>query len=290
MEDNNGGMDGKVVLITGGTGGIGKDTAVGLARCGAHVVLVGRDKEKGQAAVSDVEHRAEDGSAELVVADLSSQAEIRRLAYAFTARHSRLDVLLNNVGVYCPNRSLTVDGLERTFAVNHLASFLLTNLLLSLLEESASSRVVTVSSGAHVQGKIDFDNLQGDKNYDGMRAYSQSKLANVLFTYELARRQRGTGVTANCLEPGFVNTDIALPFLLRILKPFAASPEKGARAPIYLANSPEVKEVSGKYFDSKGRVRNSSAASYDEGEARRLWKISEQLTGLEGSGDISATT
>ncbi len=207
MSDNGSGtMSGRIVLVTGGTGGIGKATAAGVARLGARVGIVGRDRQRAEAAAADIRREADKSVVDVFVADMSSQAEVRRLAADVLDRYPRLDVLVNNVGGFWANRHSTADGLEHTFAVNHLAPFLLTNLLLDRLRASAPARVVTVSSGAHGQGRIDFDDLQAERNYQGGRAYSQSKLANVMFTYELARRLEVSGVTANVLHPGVVRT------------------------------------------------------------------------------------
>src|SRR6059058_1353201 len=199
-------MAGKVVLITGGTGGIGKATAIGLATLGARVGITGRDLARAEEAAADIRATSGNTAVDAFAADLTSQAEVRRLATAVLAAYPRLDVLVNNVGGFWAHRHLTADGLERTFALNHLAPFLLTNLLLDRLTASAPARVVTVSSGAHAGGRIDFDDLQGERNYSGQRAYNQSKLANVMFSNELARRLDGTGVTATVCHPGVVRT------------------------------------------------------------------------------------
>src|ERR687894_2416746 len=250
MEQVHGGpMAGKTVLVTGGSGGIGRATALGLATMGGHLVIVGRDRGRAEDAAREI-RAAGGGPVDVFVADLSSQAEVRRVADEVLHALSRIDVLVNNVGGYWNTRHLTVDGLERTFAVNHLAPFLLTNLLLDRMTESAPARVVTVSSYAQAQGRIDFEDLQGEREYSGARAYSQSKLANVLFTYELARRLQGTGVTANCLHPGAVRTNFGsgvsgvFGFMVRVLRPLMISSEKGAETSIYLASSPEVEGVS----------------------------------------------
>ena len=198
-------MAGRTVLVTGGTSGIGRATALGLATMGAHVAITGRDRVRTEDAAREI-RAAGGGQVDVFVADLSSQSEVRRLADEVLHRLSRIDVLVNNVGGYWNTRHVTADGLERTFALNHLAPFLLTNLLLDRLKQSAPARVVTVSSNAQATGRIDFDDLQGEQSYSGARAYSQSKLANVLFTYELARRLKGTSVTANALHPGVVST------------------------------------------------------------------------------------
>ncbi len=224
-------MTGKTVLITGATSGIGKATAMGLANMGASVVMVGRDRGRGEAAVAEIKERSGNASVDLMLADVSSQREIRRLADGFGEAYPRLDVLVNNAGVFRSERITTADGIEATFAVNHLAYFLLTNLLLERLKASAPSRIVNVASADHSNATIDFDDLQGEKGYRGAKAYSRSKLANVLFTYELARRLRGTGVTVNCLHPGVVGTNLgsgvsgAFGFVVSALRPLMKSPE-----------------------------------------------------------------
>src|SRR5919106_4071638 len=285
-EKHSGSMGEKICLITGATSGIGKATAMGLANMGASVVMVGRDQGKGEAVMAEIKQKSNNASVDLMLADLSSQEEIRRLADEFKEAYPRLDVLINNAGLFRSKRITTADGMEMTFAVNHLACFLLTKLLLDVLKASSPSRIVNVSSGDHSNGTIDFDDLQGEKGYKGPKAYSQSKLANVLFTYELARRLEGTGVTANCLHPGAgVRTNLGsgvsgvFGLTVRALRPLMKSPEKGAETSIYLASSPEVEGLSGRYFVKKGETR-SSDMSYDERLARRLWEVSAQLTKL----------
>ncbi|MGZ4630765.1 SDR family oxidoreductase [Oryzihumus sp.] len=280
-------MTGRTILVTGGTHGIGLATAQALASSGAAVALVGRNADKTSLVVEALRRDSGNDRVEGMVADLSSQAEVRRLATDFAAGHDRLDVLVNNVGGFWATRHVTADGLERTFALNHLAPFLLTHLLRPLLEASAPARVVTVSSGAQAMGRIDFEDLQGERSYSGQRAYNQSKLANVLFTYELARRLEGTGVTANALHPGVVRTgfgqeDSSTLFrvMLPVIRPFMLSPERGAQTSVYLASSPEVEGVSGRYFVRK-KARRSSPASYDPQVARRLWEVSAELTGVD---------
>jgi NAD(P)-dependent dehydrogenase (short-subunit alcohol dehydrogenase family) len=275
-------MAGRTVLVTGGTGGIGKATATGLAALGARVAITGRDQ--GRAADAAREIAAAGGAPVAVfVADMSAQSEVRRLAEEVLDRLDVLDVLVNNVGGYWNTRSVTADGLERTFAVNHLAPFLLTSLLLGRLEESTSARVVTVASHAHATGRIDFDDLQGERSWSGARAYNQSKLANVLFTYELARRLIGTSVTANAVHPGVVSTTfgaedpgrvqrVAVP----LLRPFMRSPRRGAATSIHLASAPGLARVTGSYFVDRKR-RNSSERSYDEAAAAQLWRVSADL-------------
>src|ERR671918_2162455 len=243
-EKHSGSMGEKICLITGATSGIGKATAMGLANMGASVVMVGRDQGKGEAVMAEIKEKSNNASVDLMLADLSSQEEIRRLADEFKEAYPRLDVLINNAGLFRSTRITTADGLEMTFAVNHLACFLLTKLLLDVLKASSPSRIVNVSSGDHSNGTIDFDDLQGEKGYKGAKAYSQSKLANVLFTYELARKLEGSGVTANCLHPGAgVRTNFGsgvsgvFGFMMRALRPLMKSPEKGAETSLYLASS-----------------------------------------------------
>src|SRR5262249_4112739 len=272
-------MTGKTCIVTGANSGIGKVTAQELARQGARVVLVCRDRGRGESAASDIKRATGNPNVELMLCDLSSQAEIRRFASEFKSTHDRLDVLVNNAGVYLRKRTTTVDGIESTFAVNHLGYFLLTNLLLDLLKRSAPARVISVSSGAHASGHINFEDLQGEQSYGGVRAYCHSKLANILFTRELAKRLAGTGVTANCLHPGAVSTGIFrnLPKLLElIVLAFTMSPEKGARTSIYLATSPEVEGITGRYFVNCVETAPSREAQDDE-VAHRLWLESERL-------------
>ncbi len=278
-------MDGKVCLVTGATSGIGQVTARELAKMGATVVAVGRNREKGEATVADIKRRSASDTVEFMQADLSSQQSIRDLATAFAGRHDRLHALVNNAGGIFAKRETTVDGIEMTFALDHLGYVLLTELLLPILKASAPARIVSVSSSAQGFGKIDFDDLQGARDYRAWRAYNQAKLANVLFTYELARRLTGTGVTATCLHPGLVATGFAQnnrslsQRLLKVGQVFMIGPEKGAETSIFLASSPLVEGVTGKYFVDK-KPKKSSKRSYDETAARRLWEISEGLTGL----------
>ncbi len=282
-------MAGKVCLITGATSGIGAVAAEALARRGARVVLVGRNLEKCSRVREQVQARTGNANVEALVADLSSQRQVRQLADAFRKGHDRLDVLVNNAGGLWLKRQETAEGLEMTFAVNHLAYFLLTELLLDLLQASAPSRIVNVASRAHSGAVLPFDDLMGRRRYDGWRAYKQSKLANLLFAYELARRLEGTGVTANALHPGWVSTGFAanngwLGGLLRTAAGlFALSPEQGAQTIVYLATSPEVAGVSGRYF-VREKQAPSSSASRDEVAAKRLWQVSRELIGLSSVG------
>lgn len=278
-------MTGKTVLVTGGTGGIGGATAAGLAGLGARVGIVGREQQRAEAAAEQI--RAAGGQVDVFTADVASQRQVRRLAEQVLAAYPRLDVLVNNVGGYWATRHETEDGLERTFAVNHLAPFLLTNLLLDRLRASAPARIVSVSSGAQSMGRIDFDDLTGERGYNGQRAYNQSKLANVLFTYELARRLEGTGVTATVLHPGVVRTSFGredsgrwMRLMLPVVRPFMKTPQEGARTSIHLASAPEVEGVTGQYF-ARSRPKESSKASYDRAAAARLWEASTRLVGLD---------
>jgi NAD(P)-dependent dehydrogenase (short-subunit alcohol dehydrogenase family) len=283
MTNQNVNMDGKVALVTGANSGIGKETALALARLQADLVIVCRDQERGRAALEDIKSKSANSSVELMICDLSSQTQIHKLAEEFKQKHKRLDVLVNNAGVILTRRRVTEDGLESTFAINHLAYFLLTNLLLDLIIQSAPARIVNVSSTVHKSATIDFDDLQSERSYSAMRAYGQSKLANVLFTYELARRLEGTRVTVNCLHPGVIATNIFRDISGMVgaaAKLFLKSPRRGAETSIYLATSPEVEGVTGKYFDDRRAVR-SSTESYDEAIAEKLWQVSKQLTNLQ---------
>ena len=277
-------MHGKVCLATGATLGIGKASALGLARMGAQVVIVGRDEARTRETAAWIASEAKNPRIDFLVADLSSQAEVRRLADTFNGKYPKLNVLLNNAGAVFTRRETTVDGIERTWALDHLAEFLLTQLLLDRLLASAPARIVNVASGAHTAGKINFDDLQGEKKYSGIAAYSQAKLANIMFTYALARRLAGKDVTANCLHPGVVatgfghNTPGLVKTLVSLARPFLITPEKGAATSIYLASSPDVANVSGQYF-AKCKPIASSKPSGDVAAQERLWAISEKQTG-----------
>ncbi len=274
-------MTGRVCVVTGASSGIGRETVRALARMGATLALVCRDRGRGEATLAEAGDRAV-----LFLADLSSQAEVRRLAAALRDRYPAIHVLVNNAGVVNLRRSTTVDGIETVFAVNHLAYFLLTHLLLDRLRSSVPARIVNVASDAHRFGRIDLDDLGHARRYRTMRVYGASKLANILFTYELARRLQGTGVTANCLHPGAVATRLGqnngrvATLLTRALKPFFRTPEQGAATTVHLASSPAVEGVSGQYFVDC-RAARSSRASYDETLACRLWDASAKLTGIE---------
>jgi retinol dehydrogenase-14 len=279
-------MAGRAVLVTGGTGGIGRATAVGLAALGARLGITGRDPRRAEAAAADIRAATGNPKVDAFGADMSSQAEVRRLATEVLDTYPRLDVLINNVGGFWASRHVTADGLEHTFALNHLAPFLLTSLLLDRLKASAPARVVTVSSGAQSLGRIDFDDLMSEARYSGQRAYNQSKLANVMFTYELAKRLEGTGVTATVLHPGVTSTgfgteDTARGWgpLIALMRPFMRKPEQGAETSIYLASSPAAEGMTGRYFVNR-MPRKSHAASYDASTTARLWQVSADLVGV----------
>ena len=277
-------MDGNVVLVTGGTSGIGKATATALAAMGADVVVVGRNRERGEQAAAEIRART-GGRVDLALSDLASQAEVRALAEGFRRRYDRLDVLVNNAGLVQSTRTESPDGIETTFAINHLAPFLLTNLLLDVLKESAPSRIVTVSSEAERWGNLDFEDLQSRKKYRGFPVYGMTKLANIMFTYELAERLKGTGVTATCMHPGAVNTRFGadstgpMTILFRLSKPFMRTPEQGADTLIWLASSPEVEGLSGRYYSDRKPIEPKKIAQDPEAR-RRLWDESERLTAL----------
>jgi NAD(P)-dependent dehydrogenase (short-subunit alcohol dehydrogenase family) len=279
-------MDGKICMVTGGTSGIGYYTAQEIARMGGTVVFIGRDQAKCENAVRMIQTESGNPAVDYLLADLSSQAQIRSAAAQFNVKYHQLDVLVNNAAGVSLRRKISVDGIERTFAVNHLAYFLLTCLLIEALKHSPSARVVNVSSGSHYGEQLDFDNLQLVKSYTIYRAYGRSKLANVLFAYELARRMAGTHVTSNALSPGMVATDIwkkvnrfLTPLINPVIQHIGQPPLEGAQTSIYLATSPEVEGVTGKYFADCKPV-HSSANSYDLEAAKRLWEVSAQLTGL----------
>ncbi len=285
-------MTGSTVVITGGNSGIGKETAVALARAGATVVITARDAAKARAAVADIRSRSGNDAVDEVVFDLGDLASVESGANELLERCNRIDVLVNNAGLVLTDRQETKDNLEATFAINHLGPFRLTQLLMDRIVASSPARIVTVSSTAHRSARngMNFDDLQSIAHYSGMQAYGQSKLANILFTTELARRLAGTGVTANALHPGTVATGYGrdgdtrgvLAFGLVIIKPFILSPEKGARTSVYLASSPEVSTVTGGYF-VKCKQRRPSKAAQDTAAARRLWDVSEELVQPSGS-------
>lgn len=279
-------MAGKIVLITGGTGGIGKATAIGLATLGARVGITGRGLARAEQAAADIGAASGNPAVDAFAADMTSQAEVRRLAAAVLGAYPRLDVLVNNVGGFWAHRHLTADGLERTFALNHLAPFLLTNLLLGRLKTSAPARIVTVSSHVQAEGRIEFDDLQSARNFSAQRAYSQSKLANVMFTNELARRLEGSGVTATSLHPGVVRTNFGaedqawfFAVISRVVRPLLKTPAQGAQTPIYLASSPDVDGVTGQFFASR-KPKAANKVAYNTEVIARLWQVSADLVGM----------
>jgi len=288
-------IEGKTCLITGSTSGIGKEIAIGLAKMKANVILVGRNKAKCQETAEEICRNASvdtnKNQVSYLLADLSSQESIHQLAKKFLDTYQSLDILINNAGVFLSRHLTTVDGIEYTFAVNHLAPFLLTNLLFERMKASSPSRIITTSSVAHRGAHINFDNLQFERGkYNGVQAYRQSKLANILFSKELARRSSGTGVTSNCFHPGGVRTNLiqSSPWHYRliwlIITPFLISPRKGADTAVYLASSSMVENVSGEYFVNRKSVDPSGLAD-DPQLAAKLWMTSEELTGINKKND-----
>jgi NAD(P)-dependent dehydrogenase (short-subunit alcohol dehydrogenase family) len=278
-------MKEKIVMITGANSGIGRAASLALARMGATVVMVVRNREKGEAARSEIIRESQNNSVDLLLADLSSLESTRQLAMEFHKKYSRLHVLVNNAGLFNRRRNVTTDGYENTFATNYLAPFLLTNLQLDLLKASAPSRIVNVSSVGHYNGHMNFDDLNLEKDYGGWKAYGQSKLALVLFTHQLAKKLAGTGVTVNSVHPGTVATNIwsrplgPAGFIMALPKLFMTSPEKGAETIVYLASSPDAERFSGEYWE-KMKVKKSSDESYNEEIGQRLWDVSAKLTHL----------
>ncbi len=278
-------LAGRTCLVTGATSGIGEQTALGLARLGARVLIVGRSRERGERVRRAIASRSGNSAIELLLADLASLAEVRRLADEVTARAPELHVLVNNAGVVNLSRSTTVDGYETTFAVNHLAYFLLTRRLLPLLERSAPARIVNVASDAHRFGPLDLDDLQSERRYRSMRVYGASKTANLLFSFELARRLEGRPITVNALHPGAVGTRLGQNngwigrVATGLLRPFFLTPEQGAETSLYLATAPELAGVSGRYY-AKKREREPAPHARDAIAAKRLWEESERMVGL----------
>lgn len=280
-------MAGRLVLITGSTAGIGKRAAAQLAKAGAHVIIQGRDAAKAERVANELKEATGNAKIDFLVADLSSMQAVRGLAAEVKQKYGKLDVLLNNAGALQTKREVTVDGYERTFATNHLAHFLLANLLIPELKKGVKPRIVNVSSEAHRSGPLNFDDLMAEKSFRGFLQYGRSKLANILFTRELARRVKDDGITVNCLHPGFVASEfLSKGGIWSLIKPvaylFAIDEEQGAKCSIYLASSPDVEGVTGKYFYKCKEKRPRSFAEDDEA-AKRLWELSEKLTGLSGA-------
>jgi NAD(P)-dependent dehydrogenase (short-subunit alcohol dehydrogenase family) len=278
-------LEGRTCLITGATNGIGRVTAVELAGMGAELFLTYRDKTRADETIAEIRQKTGNDKIQLIKADLGSQSQVRAAAAEFLATGKPLHVLINNAGPGNTSRTIPADGIETVFAVNHLAYFLLTMLLLDRIKESAPARIVNVASEAHRFGTINFDDLSGEKRYRTIGAYGQSKLANILFTYELARRLAGSGVTVNCLHPGgiasglWTNNGPLAQLLMKAATPFLKTPEQGARTTIYLASSDEVEGVTGKYY-ANCKEKRSNKESYDLGVTRRLWDLSAQMTGI----------
>jgi len=277
-------MKGKVCLVTGATSGIGYEAALELARRGAKVVLTARDQARGEKSREALRAAVAGADVELLACDLADLRSVRAAAAEFKTRHDRLHVLLNNAGVWHTTRKTTKDGLEETFGANHLGPFVLTNLLVDVLKASAPARVVNVSSALHYRGRMNWDDLQMEKNYDGTAAYSNSKLANVLFTRALAKRLEGSRVTVNAVHPGVIATSLSreMPKFVRVFLPYVLStPQKGARPLVRLSADADVDGVTGRYFD-KLKEKKASAAALDDAAAERLWKVSEELAAARG--------
>jgi NAD(P)-dependent dehydrogenase (short-subunit alcohol dehydrogenase family) len=282
MSTTAGAMQGKRVVLTGASRGIGRETALALGRLGADLSFVVRDPERGGVVADEVRALGAGGEAEVFIADLSSMADVRRVGAEILAKHARIDVLVNNAGAILMDRQTTKDGYEATFATNHLAYFLLTKVLLGAIKKAPAGRIINVASEAHHRGTMSFDDLMGEKKYGGWPAYSMSKLANILFTNELARHLEGTTVTSNALHPGVIasgfgrnNTGI-VGFLAKVAAPFLASSENGAKTTVFLATDAAVSAVSGKYFD-KSKPKTPSREARDPSVAKRLWDVSEEL-------------
>ncbi|MFX0030924.1 MAG: SDR family oxidoreductase [Candidatus Hermodarchaeota archaeon] len=275
-------MKGKTCLITGANSGIGKATAIGLAKMGASIIMVCRNQERGERALKYIKSKSNNESIELMLVDLSSQKAIHQFVQEFKEKYNKLDVLINNAGVNLSKQTLTEDGIETTFAVNYLATFLLSNLLFDSLVAGQPARIVNVASSVQAKS-IDFDNINGEKHYGQMKAYSLSKLAIVLFTYEFARRFGGNGVTINCLHPGYIRTNMIrnfrkfVKYFFPLISLFVKSPKRGAKTSIYCASSPNLEGVSGKYF-KKRKEAKTVRVSYDEELAKKLWDLSVELT------------
>lgn len=279
-------MNGKVCIVTGSNSGIGKETALALAEMGATVVMAVRDAEKGENARTEILEQTGNTKTDLMICDLASLDSIRQFAKEFTQKYDRLDVLVNNAGCTIHKRQVTNDGFERTLAVNYLGPFLLTHELLPMLKSSAPSRVVNLTSGIHSSARVDFDDLQNERKYRAMNAYGAAKLMVVMYTYELARRLEGTGVSVNAVHPGFAATNLGSNtgalrhrIMFKMVRPLQISAKKGAETSVYVATSPELEGVTGKYF-AKSEERPSSELSYDEEAQKRLWVVTEELLGL----------
>lgn len=280
-------IKGKNVMITGANSGIGKETAVELAKLGAKIIMVCRNEQRGKDAKQEIIERANSNEVELMIADLADQNSIRKFAHDFKQKYDKLNVLINNAGLILRERVLTSEGYEMTLAINHLGPFLLTNLLLDIIIVSAPSRIISVSSAAHKFSNLDLDNVNLENKFSSFRAYGNSKLANILFSQELARKLKGKGVTVNSLHPGGVKSNFAMDTYSKIGKSlysipriFMISPQKGARTSVYLASSPDVANITGKYF-SKSKIAKTSKVSQDEVLQKKFWNLSLKMVGLD---------
>ena len=280
-------MNGKVCMITGANSGIGKETARELSRMGATIIMLCRNEKKGKVSLEDIKSDTKNDKIELFIADLEKPETIKQMVKKFKEKYDRLDVLVNNAGLILLKHQLNENGIERTLAINHIGHFILTSLLLDLLKASAPSRIINVSSAGHTMAKLNFDDLMLKKKFGPLRAYGNSKLANLLFTYELSRKLEDTNVTVNAVHPGWVRSNFGQPdtnkfvnFFYMLMSPFMINPQKGARTSIYLASSPEVKQTTGKYF-TKCKAIKSSKLSYNPEVQRKLWEITEKLTGIK---------
>jgi NAD(P)-dependent dehydrogenase (short-subunit alcohol dehydrogenase family) len=289
-------MNGKVVMITGANSGIGKETAIELAKMGANIIMVCRSRERGEKALEEIKEMANSKKIELLIADLADQSSIRMMVERFKKRYDKLHVLINNAGVMLTKRTTTSEGYESTFAINHIGHFLLTNLVLDMLKASSPSRIINVSSSAHKFAKLNFDDIDNEQKYRGFRTYANSKLFNILFSYELARRMEGTGVTVNTLHPGVIRTNLGknnnkklIKLMSTIFRLFMRSPKKGARTTVYLASSPDVEKVNGKYFVNR-KPKKSSNISYEKTLQNKLWEISANLTNASHFENINLET
>lgn len=287
--DSSSSMSGKTVLVTGATSGIGEAAALAMAKLGASVVVHGRNAALAESVVSAIKEETSNPSIYYLIADFSKMEEVRHLAAEVKKNFPRLDVLVNNAAAVYAKHILSTDGVEMTFQVDYLSHFLLTNLLLDTLKASAPSRIINVSASQHERGRLDFEDLNMAKKYNGNKSYANAKLAMVMFTYDLAKRLEGTGVTVNAVSPGLVKTNLALDsgglitFSKKFIDIFGKSPEKGTETIVYLAQSPDVQSISGKYFEDK-KVEQTSETSYDASTTARLWKVSEELTSLATRG------
>lgn len=276
-------LNNKICIITGSTSGIGLETAKGLAKYGATLVLPIRDALKGDTLRDEIMQQTPDAKVDFMHCDLASFDSIREFVHQFKSKYHKLHMLINNAGIWETKRNLTQDGIEKNFAVNHLAPFLLTNLLLDTIKESAPARIINVASEAHRQGKMNFQDLEFEKKYASFQSYGQSKLANILFTKKLSQKLSGTGVTVNCLHPGVVSTNLfdKMPgILMKAMNLFMVTPEKGAQTTLFLATSPDVEKVSGEYF-SKSKPKKPSPRALRQETADKLWEISEAYVGIE---------